>query len=77
MGLMDRVTVYGPWWTMDRGVVGAHRSAGSPALQRSRAHCSYTEMKRGSQRSSPRSSVVGAMMEEGRQWGGTDGGGEV
>jgi hypothetical protein len=34
-------------------------------------------MKRGSQRSSPRYSVAGAMMEEGRRWGGTNGGGEA
>jgi hypothetical protein len=34
-------------------------------------------MKRGSQQSSLRSLVAGAMTEEGRRWGGTNGGGEA
>jgi hypothetical protein len=65
--------VYGPRWTMDGGVARAHWSAGSSALQWSQAHHGYIEMKRGSQRSSPRSSVARAMTEEGRRWEGTIG----
>jgi hypothetical protein len=37
---------HGPWWTMDRGATGAHRSTSSPALWGSTPCCDGTGSKR-------------------------------
>jgi hypothetical protein len=35
-----------PWWTMDRGAIGVHRSTSSPALQGLAPCCDGTGSKR-------------------------------